>query len=471
MEDIVQWLKSQRKSDILVVNGFKFRVKRKLPNGKAYWSCANKDCQSTAVTLGQDLLVRPVDHLHSSDAAKVLSMKLKTRCQEKILQNPFNSGMQVYAAARIELVDSSPEIQRVAGLIPSFDTMKSVIHREKRLYIPSRGFVEESTFDYEFFKFDNSNKNLLLSIEFGDNGSVILGDWEFIRRFTVARDFKVIMDGTFKASSTAFYQLYIIHGSFSGQSFPLIYCFLSSKTQMAYTNMFSAIRAKLSEHGVSFSPHEIQIDFEYAAYNAARLAFPEAVIKGCFFHFGQAIWRKVQSLNMTSEFNRNLLFEDFVKLMSALALVPCDRIDEAWTHILSLCPNGPDAISDLIAYFTSTWLVPVLPSLFARQTWNHFNDLRGRTNNSAEGFHSRINSELKKQQANFWEIGQILKQVHVNMTLEMARLLAGGRTKKRKNIYIQQDQLIARLWRQFKSEQISLFELLDGLKNAIKLDV
>jgi hypothetical protein len=37
------------------------------------------------------------------------------------------------------------------------------------------------------------------------------------------------MDGTFKSSSTIFYQIYILHGELQSQSFPLLYCFLNEK--------------------------------------------------------------------------------------------------------------------------------------------------------------------------------------------------------------------------------------------------
>jgi len=40
------------------------------------------------------------------------------------------------------------------------------------------------------------------------------------------------------------------------------------------------------------------VDFEAAVWNAVRIEFPDATIKGCTFHFSQAIWRKVQDIGL-----------------------------------------------------------------------------------------------------------------------------------------------------------------------------
>nr|CAD2164850.1 unnamed protein product [Meloidogyne enterolobii] len=44
------------------------------------------------------------------------------------------------------------------------------------------------------------------------------------------------------------------------------------------------------------------IDFEKAAEIALRTVFPAANIHGCFFHFKQSIWRKIQELGWTVKY-------------------------------------------------------------------------------------------------------------------------------------------------------------------------
>jgi hypothetical protein len=93
-----------------------------------------------------------------------------------------------------------------------------------------------------------NGRSFLLNRELDGDKIVVACDVEYLKRFTRAREFKIYMDGTFKSSSTSFYQLYIIHGDFNGQNFLLIYCFLSNKTEEAYVNAFNLIKSSLANH-------------------------------------------------------------------------------------------------------------------------------------------------------------------------------------------------------------------------------
>ncbi|KAG0435823.1 hypothetical protein DMUE_4516 [Dictyocoela muelleri] len=135
---------------------------------------------------------------------------------------------------------------------------------------------------------------------------VILGDIDYIRPFSDSNFFKVVMDGTFKSSSNSFFQLYIIHGFIAGQSFPLLYCFLGGKTERLYTKMFETRKIRLLDENVIFNPNVIQIDFEQATFNAIKRVSPNADVKGCYFHFKQAIWRMVQKLELVSLFHQDI---------------------------------------------------------------------------------------------------------------------------------------------------------------------
>ncbi len=48
-------------------------------------------------------------------------------------------------------------------------------------------------------------------------------------------------------------------------------------------------------HGLHISPEEIMTDFELALVQSLELEFPGARIHGCYFHFAQCLWRKVQT--------------------------------------------------------------------------------------------------------------------------------------------------------------------------------
>lgn len=82
------------------------------------------------------------------------------------------------------------------------------------------------------------------------------------------------------------------------------------------------------------------MDFEQAAIGAARSTFTGAQIKGCLFHFSQAIWRKVQNIGLAP------IYEDgdvkkLVKSLGALAFVRFEDLPDAWIAIAEDAP-APD---------------------------------------------------------------------------------------------------------------------------------
>jgi hypothetical protein len=50
------------------------------------------------------------------------------------------------------------------------------------------------------------------------------------------------------------------------------------------------------------------IDFELGLKNGLSVSFPNININYCNFHFGQCIWRKIQSIGMSGIYNENAEF-------------------------------------------------------------------------------------------------------------------------------------------------------------------
>jgi len=65
------------------------------------------------------------------------------------------------------------------------------------------------------------------------------------------------------------------------------------------------------------------------ALNAIRIVFSDASISGCYFYFRQAIWRRIQKLGLVTLYNNDILFRNFVEMLSGIALVPVNDIDSA----------------------------------------------------------------------------------------------------------------------------------------------
>lgn len=140
-------------------------------------------------------------------------------------------------------------------------------------------------------------------------------------------------------------------------------------------------------------------DFENALQQAMAITFEKVDIKGCWFHFNQSIIRKLFEQGFRNLYN-NFDFKLWVRKFSALALIPPSKLNEAWDLLLDSVPVPMDEnLLKFISYFVNTWIIGK-PSIYCKPTiWNHHQSKYFRTNNHLEGFHSKLNKELKSHQS------------------------------------------------------------------------
>jgi hypothetical protein len=85
---------------------------------------------------------------------------------------------------------------------------------------------------------------------------------------------------------------------------------------------------------------------------------------------------------------------------------------DAWTYIRSIYNFDYENVQSLIEYVEINWISDSRP-LFSREVWSHHGTLRGRTNNAAEGFHSKLNKLINKNNSSFLEILYTLKDIQI----------------------------------------------------------
>ena len=69
-------------------------------------------------------------------------------------------------------------------------------------------------------------------------------------------------------------------------------------------------------------PRRITVDFELGLLQAVELQFLTAKIQGCFYHYSQSIWRKVQKLGLQTTYQDDPTCKAFVSKMVALSFCP-----------------------------------------------------------------------------------------------------------------------------------------------------
>ena len=66
------------------------------------------------------------------------------------------------------------------------------------------------------------------------------------------------------------------------------------------TSLFELVEEYAATHELPFPPARFHLDYEASALLAIVETFPAVEVKGCNFHYTQAIWRKVQETGLTS---------------------------------------------------------------------------------------------------------------------------------------------------------------------------
>ncbi|KAI6655754.1 hypothetical protein LOD99_1896 [Oopsacas minuta] len=147
------------------------------------------------------------------------------------------------------------------------------------------------------------------------------------------------VDGTFRSVSHLYLQLFSIHAFEGDKLIPLIYCLLPAKTRIIYSEVILALKDKTNELTTILLPELITCDFESGLIASIRLEFPTACIRGCYVHFCQAVYRKVQILGLsqfyTSEENNKI----YIRKLLALAFIPVELIPQTFQDLKHECPD------------------------------------------------------------------------------------------------------------------------------------
>ena len=100
------------------------------------------------------------------------------------------------------------------------------------------------------------------------------------------------------------------------------------------TGGYLEIFQKLKELCPEFALSVFISDFEKALKRAVKTAFPNAKIMGCYFHYSQAILRKVNNLGLKRLYRKNKIVQRVVRMLIQLALLPYNKIQQGFDQIV-----------------------------------------------------------------------------------------------------------------------------------------
>ena len=234
-----------------------------------------------------------------------------------------------------------------------------------------------------------------------------------------------------------FYQIFSCHIFKHGKQFPVVYAFLPAKSRATYERMFTLIQDKADSTQLNLT---VVADFELAIKQAIQLDFPTASFKGCYYHFCQALMRKIQEIGLQIQYQNNTDgLKSFVRKIAALSFVPVRFVRLAWQGIKAIIPQVP-RIEDFISYFETYWLV----GMFHLPEWNVYDTDGPRTNNHLEGWHNRLKRVVGKSHPNIYECVEVFQKEQGSTEISLIKLAPGARPPNRRKA-IEKDKKIEEL--------------------------
>ncbi|XP_049892806.1 uncharacterized protein LOC126385240 [Epinephelus moara] len=194
------------------------------------------------------------------------------------------------------------------------------------------------------------------------------------------------MDATFRSCPRPYRQCFTILGNHHGFVLPLVHVLMEHRTIGHDRQVLQAVKVairRVTHH--NWRPQLVVYNFENSLKTALETDFPQAMVGGCYFHFNQSLWRKIQELRLAVPYNQDCTLAQVICKLMTLGYLPLALVQVNFKTLV----NGRRcrrlvrhyaAMEEFITYVTNTYIHP--GSTFPPVMWNVLErDMDQRTNN------------------------------------------------------------------------------------------
>ena len=249
-------------------------------------------CQTSSYEIGSsvEVLILNNDHIEGIDPVKKgeLEFRRKIKIKASMSDEPPRKIISEFSSER----GSAEEIANSG----TYEANRQVINRSKKKSKPEYPKAPECLAEIdlpEWLTLTNQNKDLFIIFDSGKD------DNERFLMFGTKNGVKLLekndcfADGTFDTTPRLFSQVYTIHALIEGTCVPCVFALLPRKTEEIYIRMLSVLKEQMLA-----DPRSITSDFERSFINAVSKVFVSTKQHGCYFHFKQCCYRKIQNLGL-----------------------------------------------------------------------------------------------------------------------------------------------------------------------------
>lgn len=178
---------------------------------------------------------------------------------------------------------------------------------------------------------------------------------------------------------------------------------MPGKTSELYARVFQQIVVVLQNMNVQlFYLSSFISDFELALINAIKLVFPNVQHIGCFFHFSQAVYRKLSEMGFRVKYKNDARFKEAVKCLISIGHVPVAQKLAYFYSVMATYADDLDFVKFGNDYFHPTWF-----GRFDTRLWDWYM-VHTRTNNHVEGYHAGLKHVFKMPHLAFYRFLDML---------------------------------------------------------------
>lgn len=287
---------------------------------------------------------------------------------------------------------------------------------------------------------------------------ILMSTQENLRNLSKAKCW--LMDGTFDVVPSIMQQLFTIHAQIGNQVVPLVYCLMSKKSIVAYEEVFYELMFHACQYGLELQPDTIISDFEKASVAAAKSYFPAATFKGCLFHLGQILWRRVQHLGLAKKYGTDEAFSLSVRMLLCLAFVEPELIPQYFQTLYGTLDYDAKRLA---RWFRANYIGSKRKnSNYVPEFWSIAYNVRlnlPKTTNNVEAWHRRLQAIIGKSHIGVYAIIEEMGAESIYVSHRIQKI-ESGESKAIKKKQVIRNRQIKRI---FKKR--TAYEPIEFLKN------
>nr|XP_018903533.1 PREDICTED: uncharacterized protein LOC109034708 isoform X2 [Bemisia tabaci] len=458
-----QIMRSNKGKPMILVEGYKFRqfrVKKK----NIHWRCSKKECRATIKTdVPMTTLLETTNKEHRPQHAppsdKEIELQLiRTSLKRKATENLNEPPLKLI---RHE-VENSKKV--TFSDLPSLSQSSYRARKKLKKPVPKNidgaldGMASTVTSsDEKIIRVDK--KHQIVAVTCKEN-----------LQFLVDFDDVILGDGTFTYAPKHFKQTYTIHVFHRGFYLHVATFFLPSKAAETYSAMWDLLKQMCVKHtGKELNVKLLLLDFESSAHKAAKVAFPNATIRGCRFHLGQSWWRRIQkypvlryAFTRSEKKGEQLEIQSWLQLFFSLSYLPANDVPAAFEQLASATPHVSGA-SAFVAYIRKNY---INSKMFPPHLWaSPLTQDSCTTTNGVEGFNSKLQGEFYYHHPSVYEATDQVFKAQTIVSLKIKSVRNGELFNKRKAQQTKDDEVIV-LTSAFQSKDLDIMEFLEMIRDV-----